>query len=250
MPTVRIKGQYLPGGAPAYYDSVTGEIVSINAPVWFYDDFIGAGHTSIPTTVSSGSMWVSKIVKTSGTVTVGAIANGANGQISLVTDATSEKQDAVFYCFDQRAFLGSAGLNYETRTQLGVIPTAGTKAVWGLAAAWADGQNNIAQYLRFAVNGNGQILCESQDGTTQLSVNSGVTIGTTTEWHVFRIDAADPTSVKFYIDGAQVCQTTTFPFAATGANAQLQPYASVYKASGTSVGTLNLDFITIWGFRA
>jgi len=249
MPIVRGKGSYY-GGWPIITDTTTGEVVGVNNPVYFYDDFQGAGHTSIPTSVSSGAFWCSKIVKTAGTVTVSAVANGPNGQIALATDATSEKQDAVLYTADQRAYSVATGLQFETRVQLGVIPTSGTKAVFGVAAAWADGPNNIAQYLRFAVNGNGQILCESQDGSTQLSVNSGVTVATTTEWHILRIDATDPTNIGFYIDGNQVATSTTFPFAATGANAQVQPYSSVYKASGTSVGTVNLDYVAIWQNRS
>ena len=249
MPNVRYKGRY-DGGMPVVYDPQTGEVVNASAPVFFYDDFLGAGHTAIPTTVSSGSNWCAKIVKSAGNVTVGAVANGQTGQVALVTDATNEKQDAVLYCFDQRAYTVNIGLVYETRIQLGTIPTTGTKAVFGIAAAWADGQNNIAQYLRFAVNGNGTLLCETQDGTTQLSVSSGVTIGTNSEWHVLRIDASDVTSIKFFIDGNPVATSTTFPFAATGANAQVQPYASVYKVSGTSVGTVNLDYVAIWQNRA
>lgn len=232
-------------GTLTYFDRVSGEVLLPVAPIWFYDDFLGAGHTVIPTAPAAGSNWCSKLVKTAGTVTVGAVANGANGQIQIAIDATSEKQDAVLYCADQRAYSGAAGLVYETRIQLPVIPTAGTKAVFGMAAAWADGPNNIAEYLRFAVNGSGALLCESQDGTTQLSVASGVTIATTGEWHILRIDASDPTSVRFFVDGQQVASTQVFPFAAAGAAAALQPYASVYKAAGASVGSVALDFVSI-----
>jgi len=248
MPVARIKGAYS-AGIPTFTDITTGEIVGVTNPVFFYDDFQGAGHTSIPTTVSSGANWCAKIVKTSGTVTVSAVANGANGQVALITDSTAEKQDAVLYTADQRAFTVTNGLQFETRVQLGVIPTSGTKAVFGVAAAWADGPNNIAQYLRFAVNGNGQLLAESKDGTTTLSVDTGVTISTTAEWHILRIDATDVTNVLFFADGVQVASNTTFPFAATGANAQVQPYAAVYKASGASVGTINIDYYALWQNR-
>lgn len=245
MTVARIKGAYY-GVIPTFTDPTTGEVVGVTNPVYFYDDFMGAGHLSIPTSVTAGANWCSKIVGAA-PPTVGALANA--GVIQIATSATSEKEDAVLYCLDQRAYTVNLGLQFETRVQLPVIPTAGTKAVFGVAGAWADGQNNIAQYLRFAVNGNGQILCESQDGTTQLSVNSGVTVATTTEWHILRIDATDVTNVGFYIDGVQVCTTTTFPFAATSAAAQVQPYSSVYKASGTSVGTVAIDYVALWQNR-
>ena len=242
MPAIRGKGAYS-GGWPITYDAVTGEVTMYDGPIWFYDDFMGAGHTSIPTTVSAGSTWCAKLVKTGGNPQVGAPVNAGVVQVAL--DATSEKQDAVLYCFDQRCYSGANGLGYETRLQIPVLPTSGTKCVFGMAAAWADGPDNIAAYLRFAVNGNGLILAESYDGTTRLSVSTGVTVQTTSEWHVLRLDASDPTSAKFFIDGNPVCATTTFPFAATGLAAQMQPYASAYKASGTSVGTFQLDYVQI-----
>lgn len=241
MPAIRYKGGYI-NGTPLEYDPLTGEYVNYMSPVYFYDDFMGAGHLSIPTAVSPGSYWCSKIVGAA-PPTVGAVPNAGVIQIALA--ATSEKEDAVFYCADQRAYTVNLGMVYETRIQLPVIPTAGSKAVIGVAAAWADGQNNIAQYLRFACNGNGTLLCESQDGTTQLSVSTGITIATTTEWHILRIDASDVTNVKFFVDGNQVCTSTIFPFAATGIGAQVQPYASLYKASGTSIGTMAIDYIAI-----
>ena len=242
MPAIRGKGAYS-GGWPITYDPVTGEVTMYDGPIWFYDDFMGAGHTSIPTTVSSGSNWCAKLVKTSGNPQVGDPSNV--GVILISLDATNEKQDAVLYCYDQRCYAGTNGLGYETRIQIPVMPTSGTKCVFGMAAAWADGPNNIAAYLRFSVNGNGLLLAESYDGFTQLSVSTGITILTPAEWHVLRIDASDVTNVKFFVDGNPVCTTTIFPFAATGVAAQLQPYASAYKASGTSVGTFLLDYVQI-----
>lgn len=237
-------------GVIQWSDPTTGEIVDSMDALVFYDDFVGAGHTSIPTSVSAGATWCSKITKTAGTVTVSAVANGANGIISLITDATSEAQEAIFYTADQRAFNITKALKYEAGAQLGVIPTTGTQASWGVSGAWASGgPASQTPYLRFRVSGSGAVFAESYDGTTATSVATGLTIATTTEWHIFRIDATVLTNIKFFIDGAQVCGSTTFAFAATGSGAAVQPFAEVYKASGTSVGTLNLDFISIAGSR-
>lgn len=233
-------------GVLHFINKVTGEHVFPMADLMFEDDFIGAAPAAFPTAATAGTLWVKKIVKTAGTVTVGAVANGAGGQAQLATDATSEKQDAVLYFADNRGIDVSKIGGFEARVQLGVIPTAGTKAVCGVAANWADGPDTITQYLRFAVNGNGTLLVESQDGVTQTSVSSGVTVATTTEWHLLRIDWSDPTNVQFFIDGARVVTASPVAFAATGANAVLQPYASAYKASGTSVGTVNIDFLRTW----
>jgi len=157
MPSTRLKGSSSMT-TMLTIDSATGEVVSVVNPIFFYDDFMGAGHLSIPTTVSSGSNWCAKIVKTAGNVTVGALAHA--GIIQLATDATPS------------------------------------------------------------------------------------------EWHILRIDATDVTSVKFTVDGNQVCSGTVFPFAATGANAQVQPFFAVTKVSGTSVGMVNLDYAALWQNRA
>jgi hypothetical protein len=47
--------------------------------------------------------------------------------------------------------------------------------------------------------------------------------------------------VKFFIDGVQVSANGAVAFAATGANAVLQPYLAMYKPSGTGIGTLTVD---------
>jgi hypothetical protein len=231
-------------GILTFFDPTSGEIMDQMAPITFYDDFLGAGHTAIPSVATAGAYWGSKIVNTAGTVTVDAVANGANGQVALVTDATNEAQEAVLYCLDERAFNAAAALVYETRIQCGAIPTGGTQAVVGMATAWVAAQAETA-YLRFALNGNGHLLAQCYDGTNTFSVDTGIVVATTTEWRLLRIDASDPTNVLFYVDGDWVCRSTIFTFGATGTAAQMQPFASVAKASGTSVGTLNIDFISI-----
>jgi hypothetical protein len=63
---------------------------------------------------------------------------------------------------------------------------------------------------------------------------------------VCRIDARNVADIRFFIDGVDVTGAIgTISFAATGASAVLQPYASMYKPSGTGVGTLTLDKVDI-----
>ena len=68
-------------------------------------------------------------------------------------------------------------------------------------------------------------------------------------FHVFWIDVFDPTGVGFYIDGRRFIPATPIAFAATGNNALLQPYFSVYKASGTGTGTMQVDAVQICSER-
>jgi hypothetical protein len=42
---------------------------------------------------------------------------------------------------------------------------------------------------------------------------------------------------------------TLFAFTGSGANAQVQPYVAAYKAAGTGVGTVDVDFAKVWQYR-
>ena len=248
----RIHARLNAGNAFEYFDVTSQEVANIVTPLQFSDDFIGGGHTAgIPVAGSpvAGYPWVKKIVGAA-PPTVALVGNAAGGVIACTLAATSEKEDAALYWNDNLSIDATKGPVWQARVQLGVLPSvAGVLATFGLHSAWIDGPNSAAEYMHFQANGNGQILMASFDGiTTYGPFNTGITVGTV-DWHQYRIDASVPTDVKFFIDGAMVSTTGQLQFNATGANAILQPYVSMYKASGTGVGTLNMDAIDVWNFR-
>ncbi len=237
------------GGVQTFYDSVTHETVHRMAPVAFADDFLGA-YTVIPAAGSpeSGMRWAKKIVGAA-PPTVAHVANAVGGQVACALTADSQKQDALLYWNDQKGLDATKGLVVETRVRLSVLPSAaGVQAVWGVASDWIDGADNNTCYLQFGATANGAVLVRSFDGVTTKSVASGVTL-TTADWAVFRIDASDPTNVRFYINGVQVSAEGLVNFAATGTLAVLQPYLGMYKPSGTGVGTLLVDSFDAWANR-
>jgi hypothetical protein len=142
---------------------------------------------------------------------------------------------------------------FECRAALTVPPSAASvQAVFGLAAAWIDGPDNNVKYLEFGATANANLLVRSQDGTTQSSIAAavaGAAVALDTAFHVFRIDASDVTDVGFYYDGNRVNAKGSITYAATGANAILQPYMAVYKPSGTGVATLVADKVDLWANR-
>jgi hypothetical protein len=244
------KAKYI-AGIQTFFDSASFETVTKMSPVIFYDDFLGAGSLIIPAAGSaeSGVPWTKKIVGAA-PPTVAGVANAIGGQIACVLTAVNEKQDAALYWGDQKGLDVTKGLVFETRVQLSVLPSAtGVQAVFGLSANWIDGPDNASQYLEFGTTANGNILIRSQDGVTQNSIATGITV-LNTEWHTFRIDATDITDVKFFIDGVQVSANGAMAFAATGANAVLQPYLAMYKPSGTGLGTLTTDYVKAWMNRS
>lgn len=234
------------GSLRAFYDDQSGERLALFQPVVFVDDFIGAA-TTIPTAATAGVPFIAKLVKSAGTPTLAGVADAAGGVVEGALDNTAEKQEATLYFGDQLQFDVTKGVIFEARVNLAVLPSAaGVEAVFGLQSAWADGPDNATEYLRFQANGSGAINAQAEDGTTTTSDASGVTVVAGT-WHIFRIDATDPTNVLFFIDGVEVASGVSF--AATGAAAILQPYMSVYKAAGAGVATFQVDYVKIGNGR-
>jgi len=239
-----------------FFDDATFETVFSMAPLQFNEDFIGAGHgAGIPAAGSpaAGYPWVKKIVGAA-PPTVALVSNAAGGQVACALTATSEKQDAALYWNDSLAIDVTKIASFEARAAASVLPSAaGVQLVLGLAAAWIDGPDNNVKYLEFGCTANGNLLCRAQDGTTQASIAAaqigGAAITLDTAFHIFRISAEDPTDVAFFYDGNRVNAVGSIKYAATGANAILQPYLAVYKPSGTGVATLTVDKIDIFANR-
>ncbi len=235
-------------GVETFFDSVTGETILPLSAVLFEDDFIGAAANAFPTVATAGTAWGKKLVKTAGTPIVGAIANGAGGQAEILLDTTAENQEAVLYFLDNLSIDTSKIGGFEVRFQTPVIPSGNVQAAIGLQSSYVAGPDNNACYIRAGLRGGGAILAESYDGTTRNSVATGATITTTTEWHIFRADWSNPASIQFWLDGNNL-ELGTLSYAPTGSLAVLQPYLSLYKASGAANGELAIDYVRAFANR-
>lgn len=232
------------GHQRSFVDTNTSETVLRLQPVILDEDFLGAGHAVFPTqgTPSTGYPWVQRTVKSTGSPTVAVVANSAAGIVALTLDATSEKQEATLYANDQRNWDVTKNLTFEARVAFGVLPTAAVEVVAGLQSAWVDGPDNAGFYIRFQALASGLLNMQTKDGVNTISASTGVTLAAGS-YAILAINASDPTDVRFFVNGARVSTTGQFSFAATGGSAVLQPYASVYKASGVGIGTLNVDMV-------
>ena len=221
-------------------------------PILFEDDFLGA-YTVIPaaTAEESGCDWSKLLNITLGTPTVAIVGDAANGVCQVDLEATNEVMGIVLYMSDDRRFIITQGMVFETRIKVSVLPTGIAEAVWGLAGDNVAIMDNIVYSVWFSADGSGEIFCEKDDNGTDQGVTSGVTV-TNTQWKVYRIDFRDVTDIKFFINGVRVASGTTFPYVATGANATLQPFFGLYKggAGSADTGALQIDYIRIWGNRS
>jgi hypothetical protein len=244
------KSTYKGSGRLRFFDSDSFETTGVMAPVFYADDFLGAGKLVVPAAGSaeSGMDWVKKIVGAAPPLVAG-VANAVGGQVSCTLTSASQKQDAVLYWGDQKGLDATKSLVFESRFQLTVLPSAtGVQAVVGVASDWIDGPDNNTCYIQVGATASGALLVRSFDGTTTVSASSGVTL-TTSDWAIVRIDCTVITDVKIMINGAQVSTASQINFAATGTLAVLQPYLGVYKPSGTGVATLTVDSVKTWQNR-
>lgn len=234
-------------GRQAFWDGSTFETLKAMYPVEFYDDFIGAD-VVIPASgsVESGVAWSKKIVGAA-PPTVAKTADGVNGMVDLTLTSASQKQDAALHMNDELMFSIAQGAIFEARLALSTLPTDVAIASFGLWGAWADGGS--AYRVGFEVPAGGVVTCESDDNATDTAAASSVTL-VAGEYHVFRIDCTLQSAIKFYIDGDLVCSSTTFANAASASNSKAQPHVGLYKASGTGVGTISLDYVKVWQNRS
>lgn len=234
-------------GRQVFYSGLTYETLLAQYPVSFYDDFLGAGLV-IPASGSaeSGVVWSKKIVGAA-PPTVAVLADTVNGIAQCALTATSEKQDAALHMDDQLCFTIAQGAIFECRLALSTLPTGNGVASWGLWGNWADGGS--AYRVGFEAAGSGAITCESDDNATDTSAASGITV-TAGQYNIYRIDCTNQSAIKFFIDGVQVATSTTFANAASAANSKCQPHIGMYKASGTGVGTIALDYVKVWQNRS
>lgn len=246
MTTIVGSRQDADGNTTAIFDTNTQETIARYLPISFDEDFLGAGHAAgIPAAGSpvAGYPWVKKIVG-AGPPTVALVANAGGGIVANALTATSEKEDAALYFNDQLTFDMTKGVVWEARIAFSVLPTTLVESVFGLQSAWIDGPDNASFYAQFQASASGLINMRTKDGVNTLSYATGVTL-VAGAFHIFKIDASNVADVQFFIDGVRVSTPGQMSFAATGANAILQPYLSMYKASGTGVGTLQIDMVQI-----
>ena len=233
-----------------YYESTNQETVQAMPSFYYYDEFCVAASTisdySSPTV---GYPWVKRDVSAAGTPEIAFKTSVAGAAVTVSLDDVDEEAEGTIYWGDAKAIDITKGMAIEYRLSLDVLPTDTAEIVFGVCGSYAKGPDNITYSLYFTADGSGLIYCESDDNATDQSASSGVTV-TAGAYHLYRIEAYDVTGIRFYIDGDGVATSTTFPFAATGANALVQPYICIYKAGGTGVGTVVVDAVRIWQDRS
>lgn len=231
------------------HDTASDETLHSLAPVYFYDDFLGKD--LMLSESGSAGIWEDVVVATGGTVTVATADDFDNGVAQLALDNTDEAQDAVLYWGDVRGIDIANDCVFEMRAGFSVLPTTGVTVVAGMAGDHNAAKDSVTEAAWFRWQASAAALAETDDTTNN---NDDISTGETlvaAAFHIFRIDFTALSDVKFSIDGACVATGTTFDMSnLTAAEARMQPYFSLDKASGTGVGTLEVDYVRIWAKRS
>jgi len=207
----------------------------VSDDIVFEDDFLGD---------SLGAHWATVDV---GDATQTIVADEHGGAVSCLIAATSEAEDAVIYFGDELNFDIDHLKRIEMRAKI-ITPGAGVTLVWGMAGAHDLDKDTVAQNAWFRVEGGTlDLLVESDDGTNNNDDDDTAINLVSDAYHDFMIDFTDTSDVKFFVDGVQVSDATTFDM--SNYTGGLQPYFSGDKASGTTTGQVIVDKVKITAAR-
>lgn len=207
----------------------------------FYDDFNGAVAT-LPASADPATAWLIDDTSSAGT----PVYTKGTSVATLTLAATSEVENVCLHFGDALDFDIDLIQSIEMRVKLGAVFTTGSELVFGVGSARNDTTDSVTAHAWFKMVGASSttlVYAESDDGTTDKDdISTGVTLGTT--FKRFFIDFRGGTSnVKFYIDGQQVCTSTTFDMSAYSAG--LQPIVQLQKAANTNVDSVVIDYIKV-----
>ena len=234
-------------GNLVFYDTATFESTGPVAPVVFYDDFIGS-ITTVPTSAESGYNWIALAQGTTPTVAIGA--DSVMGTVECALSAGSNTQEAVLYCGNQRNWRVGYGLIMEARVRAEVLPSGSAARMFiGFAGDQSTGEisTRIGFTFRYSSASASSIYADVDDNTTDTSADTTDDIAVKT-WYILRIDASSASAVKFFVDGVEV--EDGLAYGGTTTALVLQPLIKVYKSTGTTVGSIQVDYVRIWQNRS
>ena len=253
MSSLACKWNWHNTGHQVWYDKSTFETIRATYPLYFYEDFTGAAGGSV---FDGTSIW--NVVQV-GDGTSAIVADSSNGEWLLHCHATHAANDAVLYQYNtalganNKTFDIGNGLIFETRINMSTIPMTGVTAVAGMVGDHHVDKDTVAYQSWFRWQASAATLCESDDGVLQDNndISTGLTAVAGT-YNIYRIDFTDLTDIKYFVDGARVCASTTFDLSAlSAANQQMQPYFSLDKTDGLDqLGDMTIDYVKIWSNRS
>jgi len=236
------------GGILTFFDPAKKYLITRRESRYqFHDDF--DLHTSIPGDGAreNGVPWVQDIAGAA-PPTVVLTADAAGGVVTHSLTATSEAQDATIHFDDNRHVSLDRACIFQCYARFTTLPTLlGIGSIALASDHNAGGQVGTTYNVGFQVSAAGAVGLRIDDNVAPVT-DAAVQTLVVNQWYAFRIECLSISNIKFFIDGAVVGGSTTFSMAAvTGtANAVLQPFIGMSKASGAGLGVLAVDSVDVW----
>lgn len=214
-------------------------------------DFRGA--LKPPAVASREGIWCSADTSAVGAPT---IQSSSLGPMELALDATNEVQNLCLYMGDVLPFDIDDLIRVEFIAKLSAGIAASVMGAFGLAGARNDTLDTVAQSAWFRFEGNNNIVCETDDGTTDTDDKAtGETLVATykrfaIDFSVGNLSQSPPSAskggladVRFFMGNAggllrRVASGTRFDMSAYTSGLQL--YAQIQKTAAVATGTLSI----------
>lgn len=184
---------------------------------------------------------------------VGPVASASTGvviaQHANATGSGANAQTLGFYYGDDLSIIPTQQPRCHFRFKVSGV-AANVRTVIGLASAYNATLDSTTTLAWFRLEGNSLVLLwETDDGTTDNDDQStGVTL-TADTWYLGCVDLSQPLTARFFLATETASGQVDWNLVGTGAMAALtsamtlQPVAYQQKDSGTTTGSLSLDYI-------
>lgn len=189
-----------------------------------------------------------------GSATGDYVANAAGGVYSLATAAVSEAEATQLTHGDQLLIDPTKGPVFEARVRVnmpGATITADERFVVGLASVHTTSQaafDAVVSNTWFRGEGaNLNIFVEWDDGTHDGDDNDSAFDYVKNAFVVLKIDMADLTKVKYFVNGVQSSKLGNLS-ALTSANL-MQPIFCYQRDAGTEINQLQVDWYRVYNTR-
>lgn len=222
-----------------------------------YEDFLGWFLIpDVDGTDLAQTIWAQQ--STNQTTAAVRVADSDDGKIAMALDSDSEAGNIGLYWGDELNIDSDTEPVCIFRLSVDATPAANDALWWGLAINRATILSSVNQMAVFSVNGADLTLdTESDDTATDVSADgTGITLTAATLYEfkvsLNSIDGASSTNVKFFYRASLGGDWTALNASATfslGADAAVQPFVQVEKASGTGTPGVKVDYINCFWER-
>ncbi len=194
----------------------------------------------LATSADAGTPWLVDDTSAGGSPTIEV---DANGHAHLQLASTSEVENVCLHLADKLPYDIDDIIRIEFVAKVTASLDSATTVVLGLGSARADDPDAVAANAFFKLAGSNDIVCETDDGTTDTDdVSTGQTL--VAAYKVFQIDfSGGKSNIKFYVDGERLAPSQTFSMA--NYSAGLQPIFQIQKTADTNTDELFIAYVKV-----